>query len=76
MTIIIYESETVKKTSGVHTSEKKYVCMCPPPAVAKNTPKLGSLIRNHLVEESIHWRWISICCKTGLKRKSYKLPQS
>ena len=43
MTIIEYESETVKKTSGVHISEKRlYVSSLP-----TNTPKLGSLIRNH-----------------------------
>ena len=43
MTIIEYESETVKKASGMQTSEKRlYVSSLP-----ASTPVLGSLVRNH-----------------------------
>ena len=51
ITIIAYESETVKKTSGVQTSEKRlYVSSLP-----TGTPALGSLVRNHWLIESMHW---------------------
>ena len=43
MTIIEYESETVKKSSGAQTSERRlYVSSLP-----TSTPALGSLVRNH-----------------------------
>ncbi len=68
MTIIEYESETVKKTSGVHTSEKRlYVSSLP-----TNTPKLGSLIRNHWSIESMHWSLDFNLLQDRIKRKSTK----
>ena len=43
MTIIEYESETLKKSSGAQTSEKRlYVS-----SLSTSTPSLGSLVRNH-----------------------------
>jgi predicted transposase YbfD/YdcC len=43
--------ETVKKTSGVHTFEKRlYVS-----SLSASTPALGSLVRNHWSIESMHW---------------------
>ena len=50
MTIIEYESETVKKSSGAQTSERRlYVSSLP-----TSTPALGSLVRNHWSIESMH----------------------
>ena len=43
MTIIEYESSTVKKSTSKHTSEKRlYVSSMP-----TDTPKLGTIVRNH-----------------------------
>lgn len=43
MTIIEYESQTVKKSSGVQTTEKRlYVSSLP-----SSTPALGLLTRKH-----------------------------
>lgn len=51
MTIIEYEADTVRKSSGVHTLEKRlYVSSLP-----ANTPALGSLVRIHWSIESMHW---------------------
>lgn len=75
MTIIEYESETVKKASGVHTYEKRlYVSSLP-----TSTPVLGSLVRNHWSIESMHWsiesmHWSLDCnlLQDRIKRKSAK----
>ena len=51
MTIIEYESNTVKKSTNEHTSEKRlYVSSLPP-----ETPALGTYVRNHWSIESMHW---------------------
>ena len=51
MTIIEYESSTVKKSTGVHTSEKRlYVSSMP-----TDTPQPGAIVRNHWSIESMHW---------------------
>ncbi len=51
MTIIEYESSTVKKSTGVHTSEKRlYVSSMP-----TDTPQPGTIVRNHWSIESMHW---------------------
>lgn len=68
MTIIEYESETVKKTSGVHTSEKRlYVSSLP-----TDTPALGALVRNHWSIESMHWSLDFNLLQDRIKRKSAK----
>lgn len=51
LTIIEYESDTVKKSTGEHTSEKRlYVSSLP-----TNMPALGAIIRSHRSIESMHW---------------------
>ena len=68
MTIIEYESETIKKTSGVYTSEKRlYVSSLP-----TSTPELGSLVRNHWSIESMHWSLDFSLLQDRIKRKSTK----
>ena len=68
MTIIEYESETVKKTSGVHTSEKRlYVSSLP-----TDTPELVALVRNHWAIESMHWSLDFNLLQDRIKRKSAK----
>lgn len=68
MTIIEYESETVKKASGVHTSEKRlYVSSLP-----TSTPALGALVRNHWSIESMHWALDCNLLQDRIKRKSAK----
>ena len=68
MTIIEYESETVRKKSGAHTSEKRlYVSSLP-----TSTPALGSLVRNHWSIESMHWALDFNLLQDRIKRKSAK----
>lgn len=68
MTIIEYESETVRKKSGAHTSEKRlYVSSLP-----TSTPALGSLVRNHWSIESMHWALDFNLLQDRIKRKSPK----
>lgn len=51
LTVIEYESETVNKSTGVHTSEKRlYITNLP-----IDTPDLGTIIRSHWSVESMHW---------------------
>lgn len=51
LTIIEYECETVKKSTRSCTTEKRlYVTSLP-----ANTPRLGTLVRNHWSIESMHW---------------------
>ena len=66
MTIIEYESETVKKSSGAQTSEKRlYVSSLP-----TSTPALGSLARNHWAIESMHWALDCNLLQDKVRRKS------
>lgn len=66
MTIIEYESETVRKSSGLQTSEKRlYVSSLP-----ASTPALGSLVRNHWSIESMHWALDFNLLQDKVKRKS------
>lgn len=66
MTIIEYESETVKKSSGAQTSEKRlYVSSLP-----ASTPALGSLVRNHWSIENMHWALDFNLLQDKIKRKS------
>ncbi|WP_317045998.1 ISAs1 family transposase [Bacteroides zoogleoformans] len=68
MTIIEYESDTVKKPSGAHTSEKRlYVSGLP-----TNTPALGSIVRKHRAIESMHWGLDLNLLQDKVKRKSVK----
>ncbi len=66
MTVIEYESETVRKSSGARTSEKRlYVSSLP-----TSTPELGSLVRNHWAIESMHWTLDFNLLQDKIKRKS------
>ena len=66
MTIVEYESETVRKSSGSRTSEKRlYVSSLP-----ASTPALGSLVRNHWSIESMHWALDFNLLQDKVKRKS------
>lgn len=66
MTIIEYKSETVKKSSGAQTSEKRlYVSSLP-----TSTPALGALVRNHWSIESMHWALDFNLRQDKVKRKS------
>lgn len=68
MTIIEYEADTVRKSSGVHTLEKRlYVSSLP-----ANTPALGSLVRIHWSIESMHWLLDYNLLQDKVKRKSAK----
>ncbi len=58
MTVVEYISDTVKKSTGKHTSEKRlYVTSLP-----TDTPRPGSIVRCHWSIES--GDWTSIFCKT------------
>lgn len=66
MTVIEYESSTVKKSTGIHTSEKRlYVSSMP-----ADTPKPGTIVRNHWSIESMHWGLDYNLQQDNIKRKS------
>ena len=66
MTVIEYESSTVKKSTGTHTSEKRlYVSSMP-----ADTPKPGTIVRNHWSIESMHWGLDYNLQQDNIKRKS------
>ncbi len=66
MTIVEYESDTIKKSTGAHTTEKRlYVSSLP-----TDTPVLGALVRSHWSIESMHWGLDVNLCQDKVKRKS------
>ena len=68
MTIIEYEADTVRKSTGVRTSEKRlYVSSLP-----TDTPALGAYVRNHWSIESMHWSLDVSLLQDRIKRKSAK----
>ena len=68
MTIVEYESDTVKKSTGAHTSEKRlYVSSLP-----TDTPALGHLVRSHWSIESMHWGLDVNLMQDKIKRRSPK----
>ncbi len=68
MTIIEYEADTVRKSTGVRTSEKRlYVSSLP-----SDTPTLGAYVRDHWSIESMHWSLDVSLLQDRIKRKSPK----
>lgn len=68
MTIIEYEADTVRKSTGVRTQEKRlYVTSLP-----AHTPRPGSIVRNHWSIESMHWGLDVNMLQDKIKRKSTK----
>lgn len=68
MTIIEYESDTIKKPTGAHASEKRlYVSSLP-----THTPALGSFVRKHWSIESMHWGLDFNLLQDKVKRRSTK----
>lgn len=68
MTIIEYEAETVRKSTGARTSEKRlYVSSLP-----TCTPALGAYVRKHWSIESMHWSLDVNLLQDSIKRKSFK----
>lgn len=66
MTVVEYESDTIKKSTGAHTSERRlYVSSMP-----TDTPALGSFVRNHWSVESMHWGLDRNLQQDRIKRKS------
>lgn len=66
MTIIEYEADTVKKSTGARTSEKRlYVSSLP-----ADTPALGAYVRDHWSIESMHWSLDVNLLQDCIKRKS------
>ncbi len=68
LTVIGFEADTVKKSTGTHTSERRlYVSSLP-----TDTPRLGSVIRKHWSVEGMHWSLDSNFLQDRVKRKSTK----
>jgi len=66
MTVIEYESDTVKKSSGAQIAEKRlYVS-----SLSTDTPALGLLVCNHWSIESMHWTLDCNLLQDRMKRKS------
>lgn len=68
LTIIEYESDTVYKSSGVQTNERRLYMSTLPTC----TPMLGSIIRSHWSIESMHWGLDVNLLQDKIKRKSAK----
>lgn len=68
MTIIEYEADTVRKSTGVSTSEKRLYVSSLPAA----TPALGEYVRKHWSIESMHWGLDVNLLQDRIKRKSPK----
>ena len=68
MTIIEYESNTVKKSTGVRTAEKRLYMSSLPTA----TPALGAYVRDHWSIECMHWGMDVNLLQDRIKRKSTK----
>lgn len=65
MTIVEYEADTLRKSTGEHTSEKRlYVSSLPP-----DTPDLGHFVRSHWSIESMHWSLDVNLLQDGIRRK-------
>ncbi len=65
MTIVEYEADTVRKSTGVRTSEKRlYVSSLP-----TDTPAMGHFVRSHWAIESMHWGLDVNLGQDGIKRK-------
>lgn len=68
MTVIGYVSDTVKKSTGTRTREKRlYVSSLP-----TDTPALGSIVRKHWSIESMRWGLDFNLRQDRIKRKSAK----
>lgn len=68
MTIIEYEADSVRKSTGARTSEKRlYVSSLP-----TGTPALGTYVRDHWSIESMHWGLDVNLLQDRIKRKSPK----
>lgn len=68
MTIIEYESFTVKKSTGVCTCEKRlYVSSLP-----TDTPIPGAIVRSHWSVESMHWGLDVSLLQDKVRRKSLR----
>lgn len=66
LTVIEYESDVIKKSSSVRTSEKRlYLSSLPP-----ETPMLGLIVRMHWSIESMHWGLDYNLSQDKVKRKS------
>ena len=66
MTIVEYEAETVRKSTGVSTSERRlYVSSLP-----TDTPALGRFVRSHWSIESMHWGLDVNLSQDRIKRKT------
>lgn len=68
LTIIEYQSDTIKKSTGQRTSESRlYVTSHP-----ADTPQLGDFVRKHWSIESMHWGLDCNLLQDKIKRKSPK----
>lgn len=66
MTIIEYESSTVKKSTGIHTSEKRLYLS----SIPADARKPGTIVRNHWSIESMHWGLDYNLQQDNIRRKS------
>lgn len=68
MIVVEYESDTIFKSNGKHTNEKRlYVTSLP-----ANTPLLGAIVRSHWAIESMHWGLDVNLNQDRIKRRSGK----
>ncbi len=68
LTVIEFESHTVKKSTGALTTERRLYATSLP----TDTPMLGSIIRKHWSIESMHWGLDSNLLQDKVKRKFAK----
>ena len=68
LTIVEYDSKTVKKSTGAHSSEKRLYMTNLSPA----NPRLGIACRTHWAIESMHWCLDFNLLQDKIKRKTAK----
>lgn len=68
LTVVEYESDTVRKSTGEHTREKRlYVSSLP-----ADTPDLGAVVRIHWTIESMHWGLDVNMRQDSIRRKTLR----
>lgn len=68
LTVIEFISETVRKSTGVHTTEHRLYLMSHP----VNHPRLGDIIRCHWSIESMHWNLDRNFLQDKIKRNTLR----
>jgi len=68
LTVVEFESETIKKSTGLHTTENRFYLS----SLKPDARHIGSIIRQHWMIESMHWSLDKNLHQDAIKRKTAK----